>query len=295
MNDTGKPAMGIDEWEDFLKERYPEPATAAEPFQATNPNKKKEEFRNYEADARPSVREFYRLNHRHQSYDFVQAKRKEFLSLNRRQMSVWEALEYLNTLIDDSDPDTDLSQLDHLLQTAEQIRHDGHPRWFIAAGLIHDLGKILCLYGEPQWAVVGDTFPVGCAWSDKIVFHEFFQDNPDRNDSKYQQKLGIYEENCGLEAVSMSWGHDEYLYNVVKDYLPDEALYMIRYHSFYPAHRDGEYSHLMNDHDREMFKWVRAFNPYDLYTKSHERPDLKKLRPFYDGLINEYFPPTLKW
>ena len=80
-------------------------------------------------------------------------------------MGVWEAMEFLNTLVDDSDPDTDLSQIDHLLQTAEAIRADGHPRWFILTGLIHDLGKILCLCGEPQWAVVGDTFPVGCAWS----------------------------------------------------------------------------------------------------------------------------------
>ena len=92
-------------------------------------------------------------------------------------MGVWEALEFLNQLVDDSDPDTNLTQLDHLLQTAEQIRKDGHPRWFILTGLIHDLGKILCLFGEPQWAVVGDTFPVGCAWSDKIVFHQFFSDN----------------------------------------------------------------------------------------------------------------------
>src|SRR5437667_243225 len=158
--------------EDFLKERYPQTPTQTKPVQSTGPAKKKEEFRNYEANARPSVREFYRLNHRYQTCDFVQGKRKEFLSLTRRQMSVWEALEYLNTLVDESDPDTDLSQLDHLLQTAEQIRHEGHPRWFILSGLIHDLGKILCLYGEPQWAVVGDTFPVGCAWSDRIVFHQ---------------------------------------------------------------------------------------------------------------------------
>ena len=297
MKETTPPAMGLDEWEDFLKERYPEgtPAKAAEPFRATNPEKKKEQFRNYEANARPSVREFYRMNHRHQTYDFVQAKRKEFLSLKRREMNVWEALEYLNTLVDDSDPDTDLSQLDHLLQTAEQIRHDGHPRWFILAGLIHDLGKILCLYGEQQWAVVGDTFPVGCAWSDKIVFHEFFTDNPDRDKPQYQEKLGVYEEGCGLNAVSMSWGHDEYLYNVVKDYMPEEALYMIRYHSFYPGHRDGAYNYLLNDRDREMFQWVRAFNPYDLYTKSHEKPDLAKLRPFYDDLIKEYFPAKLRW
>src|SRR5258707_964191 len=109
MNDTQNPLTGLDEWEDFLKERYPEPQTSAKPFQATDPSKKKEEFRNYQADARPSVREFYKQNHLHQSYDFVQAKRKDFLSLNRRQMSVWEALEYLNTLVDESDPDTDLS------------------------------------------------------------------------------------------------------------------------------------------------------------------------------------------
>jgi inositol oxygenase len=295
MSDSNKPLAGLEEWEDFLKERYPEPQPATKPFKATDPEKKKEQFRNYEADARPSVREFYRLNHHHQSYDFVQTKRKEFLSLNRRQMSVWEALEYLNTLVDDSDPDTDLSQLDHLLQTAEQIRHDGHPRWFILTGLIHDLGKILCLYGEPQWAVVGDTFPVGCAWSDRIVFHQFFTDNADHENPRYQTRLGVYEEGKGLDNVLMSWGHDEYLYQVVKDYLPAEALYMIRYHSFYPAHRDGEYDYLMNDRDREMFKWVRAFNPYDLYTKSHERPNLKELHPFYDGLISEYFPAKLRW
>src|SRR6266705_6230798 len=194
MSDSNRPLPALEEWEDFLKERYPESQAAAKPFEATDPAKKKEQFRNYEADARPSVREFYRLNHRHQTYDFSQAKRKEFLSLNRRQMSVWEALEYLNTLVDDSDPDTDLSQLDHLLQTAEQIRQDGHPRWFVLTGLVHDLGKILCLYGEPQWAVVGDTFPVGCGYSDRIVFHQFFGDNPDRQEGRFQSRLGVYQE-----------------------------------------------------------------------------------------------------
>ncbi|HSU53765.1 MAG TPA: inositol oxygenase family protein, partial [Candidatus Dormibacteraeota bacterium] len=100
---------------------------------------------------------------------------------------------------------------------------------------------------------------------------------------------------AGLDKVCMSWGHDEYLYHVVKDYLPDEALYMIRYHSFYPAHRDGQYDYFMNDKDRKMFDWVRAFNPYDLYTKSHQKPNLMELRPFYDELIREYFPEQLKF
>src|SRR5882672_1998504 len=189
---SAAPLSNLEEWEDFLKVRYPEQAPKdAGSFRGTDPEKKKEQFRNYEADARPTVREFYRLNHRHQTRDFVMTKREEFLSRSRREMGIWEAMEFLNTLVDDSDPDTDLSQLEHLLQTAEQIRRDGHPRWFILTGLIHDLGKILCLWGEPQWAVVGDTFPVGCAWSDTIVFHRYFSDNLDSQNPRYQTTLGV--------------------------------------------------------------------------------------------------------
>ncbi len=294
--DANAPLGNLDEWEDFLKQRYPEgAATPPATFKATDPEKKKEQFRNYEADARPSVREFYRLNHRYQTYDFVEEKKKDFLSFSRKQMGIWEAMEFLNSLVDDSDPDTDLSQLEHLLQTAEQIRQDGHPRWFILTGLIHDLGKILCLFGEPQWAVVGDTFPVGCDWSDKIVFHPYFADNPDSNQSRYRSRLGVYTEGCGLDQVHLSWGHDEYLYHVVKEHLPTEALYMIRFHSFYPAHRENDYQYLMNNQDRQMFDWVRKFNPYDLYTKNHAKPNVAALRPFYQDLIDEYFPKKLAW
>jgi inositol oxygenase len=290
------PLSSLDEWEDFLKERYPEPAkTETTPFQAVDPNKKKEEFRNYEADARPSVREFYRLNHRHQTFEFARAKRKEFLGLNRMKKGIWETAEYLNQLVDDSDPDTDLSQLEHLLQTAEHLRRDGQPRWMILTGFVHDLGKILCLWGEPQWAVVGDTFPTGCAYSDAIVFPKFFADNPDSQNARFQTRNGVYEEGCGLDNVHLSWGHDEYIYHVCKDYLPQEGLYMLRYHSFYPWHREGAYSHLCNDQDRTMLRWVQAFNPYDLYTKSHEKPDVTKLRPFYQELIDEYFPGEVRW
>jgi inositol oxygenase len=280
-----EPLARLDDWEESLAARYP----------AVPRDKKPEEFRDYRAEVRPCVREFYRLNHRHQTLDFVLAKKREYLPLTKRRMGVWEALEFLNTLVDDSDPDTELSQIEHLLQTAEAIRADGHPRWFILTGLIHDLGKILCLFGEPQWAVVGDTFPVGCAFSDKVVFAELFADNPDSRVPAYQTPCGIYEEGCGLDRVHLSWGHDEYLYQVVKDHLPEEALAMIRYHSFYAAHREGAYGHLMNERDRELFAWVRAFNPYDLYSKAAERPNVAKLRPFYEDLIAEHFPPVLRW
>ncbi len=194
-NETNMNAEGFDSW--------------AKGSAFTDPDKPKEAFRDYEGSERQSVREFYRLNHRHQTLDFVRAKKAEYTPLNKGTMSVWEALEFLNTLVDESDPDTDLSQIEHLMQTSEAIRADDHPRWFVLTGLIHDLGKILCLWDEPQWAVVGDTFPVGCAFSEKIVFHEHFDANPDRHIPVYNSRFGIYEEGCGLDNVQMSWGHDE--------------------------------------------------------------------------------------
>jgi inositol oxygenase len=276
------PLENLEQWDDFVKERY-------------DPNRPRDEFRKHDDDAPLVVREFYRLNHTYQTRDFVRQKKRQYLSLDRRRMGIWEALEYLNTLVDDSDPDTALSQIEHCLQTAEAIRADGHPRWFVLTGLIHDLGKILCLFEEPQWAVVGDTFPVGCAWSNKIVYPEFFAANPDSQVPAYQTRAGIYQEGAGLDTVDLSWGHDEYLYHVVKDYMPQESLYMIRYHSFYPCHSEGAYQHLMNDADKELFSWVRTFNPYDLYSKSAARPDAVALRPLYEEMIAEYFPAQLRW
>ncbi len=112
----------------------------------------------------------------------------------------------------------------------------------------------------------------------------------------------------------MSYGHDEYLYQVCKNYLPQEALYIIRYHSFYAAHRENEYKHLMNEFDNEMMKYfnfffnfsqqisiifnlrhVRIFNPYDLYSKSHDKPDICELKPYYLQLISKFFPEKIKW
>jgi len=278
------PLASLDDWEDDLLRRYPE-----EPADGSKV------FRNYAGEAKPGVREFYRLNHQFQTVDFVKQKRAQYLSLSKRRMSIWEAMEYLNTLVDDSDPDIDLPQIEHLLQTAEAIRKAGRPRWYILTGLIHDLGKILCLWDEPQWAVVGDTFPVGCRYSEKIVFHEAFQKNPDYQNELYQTELGIYEAGCGLDQVMLSWGHDEYLFHVAKDYLPMPGLYMIRYHSCYPIHREQAYRALMNQQDREMFAWVNDFNQYDLYTKRDERMDVEAFRPYYEELIAEYFPSQIDW
>lgn len=289
INDSeALPLKHLDEWEEDLLRRYPDPDKIVD-------GKSVEEYRNYDNPQRDTVREFYRLNHKYQTFDFVQKKRAEFLRFDKKEMPIWEAFDFLNQLVDDSDPDTDLDQLQHLLQTSEAIRRDGHPDWMVLVGLLHDMGKVLCLFGEPQWAVVGDTFPVGCGHSDKIVYPEFFSQNPDSTNLEYNTKYGVYSPNCGLKNVHMSWGHDEYVYQMVKDHVPEPGLYMLRYHSFYSQHREQAYDHLMDDHDREMFKWVDLFNPYDLYSKSPNPPDWTQLRPYYEDLVAKYLPTTLKF
>ena len=56
---SDQPLNHVDDWEESLQARYPAP------------EKTQDEFRNYAADVRPTVREFYRLNHRHQTLESI--------------------------------------------------------------------------------------------------------------------------------------------------------------------------------------------------------------------------------
>lgn len=72
------PLGSLDEWEDDLLDRYPDPEKIAQA-------KATEAYRNYEEPARDTVREFYRLNHTYQTYDFVMEKGgNTFLSTKRK-------------------------------------------------------------------------------------------------------------------------------------------------------------------------------------------------------------------
>jgi len=256
--------------------------------------KDKTQFRQYE-DACDRVKNFYREQHEKQTVAYNLKARNDFKTKTRACMTIWQAMEKLNTMVDESDPDTSLSQIEHLLQSAEAIRRDGKPQWFQLTGLIHDLGKLLFFYdAQGQWDIVGDTFPIGCRFEEEsIIYPGTFAANPDSKDPIYSTKTGIYSEGCGLDNVMLSWGHDEYLYNICKEQstLPDEALAMIRYHSFYPWHSAGGYRWMMNEKDVEMMRAVKAFNPYDLYSKSDAMPKIEDLKDYYMGLINTYFPP----
>lgn len=245
--------------------------------------------------------ETYKSMHRNQTVQFVREKIEKWTRFDKICVGVMDALKQLNNLVDESDPDVDLPNIVHAFQTAERIR-SVHPDldWFQLTGLIHDLGKLMALYGEPQWAVVGDTYPVGCEFASTIVYREnSFDGNADLDHPVYSTYYGMYKPNCGLNKVLMSWGHDEYMYQVLRNHhtclLPEESLYMIRYHSFYPWHTGNEYYQLCSKHDLSMLPWIREFNKFDLYSKSPDVPDVEELIPYYQGLIDKYIPGQIKW
>ncbi|XP_054279607.1 inositol oxygenase-like [Macrosteles quadrilineatus] len=292
----------------ILNEYVPDPRVI-DPSELMRPeigfaDKELKAFRDYTIDKDDPLKERVRLTylqmHTYQTVEFVRDRMDHWLKFDTFKSPIMDALVRLNELVDESDPDADIPNIVHAFQTAERIRAD-YPDddWFHLTGLIHDLGKVMAFYNEPQWAVVGDTFPVGCAWANSIVYRDSsFHDNPDGKNPKYNTKYGMYKPNCGLENVMMSWGHDEYLYRVLRHNnckLPERALYMIRFHSFYPWHQGGDYDYLCSSKDLDMKEDVMLFNKYDLYTKSSKVPDIENLKPYYQSLIDKYIPGLLEW
>ncbi|KAG3149486.1 hypothetical protein C6341_g17039 [Phytophthora cactorum] len=49
----------------------------------------------------------------------------------------------------------------------------------------------------------------------------------------------------------------------------------------------------MSEDDEELLDWVLEFNKFDLYTKADVRPDVEKLWPYYQALIDKYLPGKL--
>lgn len=88
------------------------------------------------------VRQTYRQMHLNQTFEFVRAKLESWCKFDKIQLSIRPALEMLNNLVDESDPDVDLPNIVHAFQTAEQLRAD-YPQldWLHLTGLIHDLGS----------------------------------------------------------------------------------------------------------------------------------------------------------
>nr|KAJ0194783.1 hypothetical protein LSAT_V11C700360190 [Lactuca sativa] len=172
---------------------------------------------------------------------FVRAKRR------RRIVSFKQLVPFgdINSRISFIRRYLDELQIDQLLQTGEVIRkyYPNEDSLHLSA-LIHDLGKVLLLtrFRElPQWAVVDDTHPLGCAF-DESFFHD-----------KLQRKMRLLCLNV--------------------DYLS----FLIILSILTAMHRYGAYKHLMNEEDVEKLKWLQMFNKHDLQVKVKSMLMLKML------------------
>ena len=66
-------------------------------------------------------------------------------------------------------------------------------------------------------------------------------------------------------------------------------------YNFAALHKEGAYTHFMNEEDVENLKWLKIFNKYDLYSKSKVLVDVEKVKPYYVSLIEKYFPAKVRW
>ena len=303
-------------------------------------------FRNYDnSEYQERVEKTYKKMIENQTLEYVLNMKINYAKYPNLKKTIWEVIKLLETIIDESDPDTDESQLVHACQTtaliickyfqygSTMLKTDidiknlftelewhhlpldvkkMYPKylhelysdiddwgWFPITGFIHDLGKVLMIKefgGLEQWSVVGDTFPVGCRFIHKNIFYhkKFHHNNPDYG--KYDT-YGIYKSNCGFNKIHMSYGHDEYLASVLEinnTKLPKEAIYIIRFHSFYAWHSPKNsylrgYSHLANDYDWKMLPLLKAFQKTDLYSKKNSNSDnIEQLKIIFNPLIEKY-------
>jgi inositol oxygenase len=225
-------------------------------------------FRVYDKAADPGVFEHYKQLRTNQTLAFSRAQRAKWTaSWGARpggRMTVREALAKCDSFVDRSDPDTSLPNSLHMLQAAEAARAAGREDWFILAALVHDIGKLMYLWGspadgqggradEPQWALGGDTFVVGEPLPACAVYPELNALNPDEKDAAVA--AGIYAPRAGVMQLEYSFGHDEYAYmwalhNKVK--MPLAGLAILRLHSCYPWHTGGAYAHLEAEGDEAL-------------------------------------------
>jgi len=245
------------------------------------------------------LKEHYRKMRSRQTLEYVLRMKEKYLIFDK-PMDLWEAMEKLNYLVDVSDPDLTLPNIQHLIQSAEAIRAEQRPDWMQLVGLIHDLGKVLYLWGSDedgtseneQWGLVGDVFAVGCRLPASCVYPEFNALNPDTKDDLLNTENGIYEPACGLDNLNLAWGHDEYLYQVLNNHkenkIPEAGMVMIRYHSFYPWHTGGSYAQFLNEKDRQYKDWILDFNRFDLYTKSKKVYNLDDVIDYYQPIAEKY-------
>lgn len=179
------------------------------------------------------------------------------------RVRVWDLIEKLALCIDPTDQSLKCaSQHLHVCQMLAAMERDGvTDESLVLAALVHDLGKVALLAGEVPEHVVCYIAPVEAR-----------------------------EPAAGLASVLFRFGHDEIAYMRLKDHVPDEVAWLIRYHSMtvakarpYMDARDLEYE----------ARYLRTFSKYDGGSKSPAFLPVPATLERYRDRIERTFPSPI--
>ena len=230
------------------------------------------------------------------------AKLQRHLAEGAVRRDLFSVLRRMNGVVDPSDPDFGGAQLNHCIQTAENLRamvreNPSLPDWLPLVGLIHDVGKVLAqLAPDLDEALVlgGDSWPLDVPAGASTVLRDVgFEDNPDYpgiESADHSGKRGV-----GLSNLTW-WGHDEAMYWVLissATRLPPAALRMVRFHSCYSWHQGRDYWEYADSSDVEALGWLQLFQKSDLYSKDDSVQEAELDMEYYGGLEKKYLPNGL--
>ena len=199
-------------------------------------------FRYFEARAR-------RINarHAHQNLSTVAAMRAKWHGVTLvGRVPLWELLQHLSRTVDYTDKMLcTTNQWLHTLQVYEGMLLDGitDPKLLFLA-LVHDIGKLLSLFGEDDANV----------------------------DGLNSQQLVRGVAGAGMGSVVSQWNHDEFGYTKLRRAagVPPEVAWVVRWHSFVPL-ITGRMAHVLTPRERAWMPLLRTLWEYDHKTKSRVR------------------------
>ena len=199
-----------------------------------------------------------------QTTETVAMLRRKYEAPVLGDVRVWELVELLAQCIDPSDGRLfGASQQFHVLQMLESMERDGvtDPDLILAA-LVHDVGKVLLLFGEDPANIVCMTRPIGSP-----------------------------EPGRGLANATLQWNHDEFAFTRLVDHVPEHVAWIVRYHSILFS----ECEPLMDDDDRAYLeRYLRPFAYYDHETKTPFELPKRQIHDYRD-LVEEAFPKPIRF
>jgi hypothetical protein len=200
--------------------------------------------------------------HDAQTIETVSALRRKYAGPVFGRVGLWQLFDMLARWIAPTDQRLFcVSQQVHVLQVLDEMERDGvDDDDLLLAALAHDLGKVLLLTGEAPENVVCMNRPIGA-----------------------------YEPGIGLDNCVLQWNHDEFAYTRLKDHVPDNVAWLIRYHSI-----DLESVEIyMDARDRAYVdRYWSVFARYDHGTKSPYFLPRKRIED-YRETIEARLPATL--